>query len=524
MQLSVPTPKTPDGRTYRYSPNEAALPRHFVLGPVVAEVPLTDELRKRMKHEPRSPQTVCPYSGVVAPDDEFTHPEDREAALELVKHAAITDVRDELARVFEGLNRSSSGNSFIKFEAKVDWSHRPTPHFARKDLLRELVCDHCGRDYGVYAIGMFCPDCGAPNLRLHFAREVQLVSDQVDLSAQTDAEQQELGYRLLGNAHEDVLTAFEATLKAVFLFQWPQRKTEPAPRVGNDFQNIERGRKRFAELDFDPFGSLSVEELDTLQLNIQKRHVIGHNLGVIDDKFAPHDADAKVGESLQLVGEDIRVFAAVSQRVVNHLDAWLAGSPSPTIGQTEPLVLKERAVRPDDPDSLAALDTKLSLLARKVGLWIARHCPNGIRDFVDTDKLQAEFADVPQEQISEAVEELNMDGFVEVSRMLGREFPPIRPNLDLYLTFDCIAFGTNPMTDVAQVANLALDGPDAVNIEGMFAATGWTARRFNPAIAAVAARMPDGRVIRSGPPHGIRAMHLMTEDRVALKRYVARLT
>lgn len=524
MQLSIPLPKTPDGRAYRYSPNEAALPRHFVLGPVVAEIPLTDVLRKRMKHEPRSPRTVCPYSGVVSADDEFTHPEDREAALELVKHAAMADMQDELARMFDGLSRPSSGDSFIKFEAKIDRSHRPTPHFARKDLLRELICDHCGRDYGVYAIGLFCPDCGAPNLRLHFARGVQLVSDQVDLAEQMNAEQQELGFRLLGNAHEDVLTAFESTLRTIFLFKWGQRKSEPVPRVGNDFQNIERGRRRFAELDYDPFCSLSAEEFDTLQLNIQKRHVIGHNLGVIDDKFATHDVDAKVGETLQLLGEDIRVFAAISQRVVDHLDAWLASSPSATIERTDVLVLKEKVVRPDDPDNLGVLDAKLSLLARKCGLWIARHCQNGIRNFVDTDKLQAEFADVAKEQIAEAVEELNMDGFVEVSRILGREFGPIRPTLDLYLTFDGIAFGTNPMNDVAKVAKLALDGPDAVNIEGIFAATGWTARRFNPVIAAVAAQVPDGRVIRSGPPHGISAMHLLTQDRVSLKRYVGRLT
>ncbi|MDP9412505.1 MAG: hypothetical protein M3Q08_00040 [Pseudomonadota bacterium] len=35
MQLSIPAPKTPDGRVYRFSPNEVAHPRHFVLGEAV---------------------------------------------------------------------------------------------------------------------------------------------------------------------------------------------------------------------------------------------------------------------------------------------------------------------------------------------------------------------------------------------------------------------------------------------------------------------------------------------------------
>ena len=32
MTLGIPLPKTPDGRVYRYSPNENAHPRLFLLG------------------------------------------------------------------------------------------------------------------------------------------------------------------------------------------------------------------------------------------------------------------------------------------------------------------------------------------------------------------------------------------------------------------------------------------------------------------------------------------------------------
>ena len=63
----------------------------------------------------------------------------------------------------------------------------------------------------------FCPDCGAPNIHLHFAREVVLVREQVELAVSLASDQRELAYRLMGNAHEDVLTAFEATRDSVSL-------------------------------------------------------------------------------------------------------------------------------------------------------------------------------------------------------------------------------------------------------------------------------------------------------------------
>lgn len=74
---------------------------------------------------------------------------------------------------------------------------------------------------------------------------------------------------------------------------------------------------------------LKPKELSVLVLNIQKRHVIGHNLGVVDAKFAQHATDARLGETVKLVGKDIRAFAEISQRVVDRLDDWLADTIRP---------------------------------------------------------------------------------------------------------------------------------------------------------------------------------------------------
>ncbi len=140
----------------------------------------------------------------------FTHPDDIAAAEEIVTHAAEADVAEAFHGMFADLGRKFSGGQFLKIETSPKPHPKPKPRFARRDLLRELVCDDCGRDYGVYAISMFCPDCGAPNIHLHFAREATLVREQVELAGKLNPEQGELAYSLLVNAHADVLTACEA--------------------------------------------------------------------------------------------------------------------------------------------------------------------------------------------------------------------------------------------------------------------------------------------------------------------------
>lgn len=464
MKLSMPLPRTPEGRVYRFSPNEDAHPRHFVIGDVLAEVPLTPELRARMKHEPRTKLTVCPYSGTVADDAAYVHPDDVKAALELVKHDAAQDIGDAFAEMFKDAFRGSSpSNGLIKVTANVKRSApKPKPRFARQDLMRELVCDHCGRDYGVFAIGLFCPDCGAPNVRLHFAREAELVDDQVSLAEEIGSEKEELAYRLLGNAHEDILTAFEATLKAVYLYGMARAGTNAPAKMGNDFQNVDKGLKRFNEFGLNPFEDLTSAEMAALKLNIEKRHIIGHNLSVVDDKFAAHASDAKVGETVHLLGEDIRQFAALGQKVIDKLDAWLGGSPSPTISQSSlVLTVKAPAMNPDDPNDLMSMDLQLSLLARRVAVWVALQDPCGWRNLVDPDKLRDAFKANTEAELEEAIAELQTDGFAEVSHTFGGGLPHFEPSLDLYLTFDGPAFGRDSIADTVTVAELALAGPTA---------------------------------------------------------------
>jgi hypothetical protein len=235
--------------------------------------------------------------------------------------------------------------------------------------------------------------------------------------------------------------------------------------------------------------------------------------------------DAKVGESVHLVGEEIRQFAAISQKVIDRLDTWLGGSPSPTIIQSPLLMtIKGPTVDPDDPKNLMALDLQLSLLARKVAVWVAEQCSDGRRNFVNVDKLREAFKNNSDTELEEAIAELETDGFAEMSRSLGGGLPHFRPSLDLYLTFDGPAFGRDPMADTVKVAELAVVGPDSVSAETVLAQTGWDIRRFNPAFEHVASQIPDGRVSRSfGTRFTVTFFHLLAEDRVRVKRLVARL-
>lgn len=330
LQISIPVPKSPSGKVYQYSPNPDAVPRLFQLGDAPENRHVDPGNLHRIRREPGPGETICPYSGHQAPDEDFAHIDDIEAVKRHVLWLAEADIHDWLGDLAEDFNRSQPRGGLFSMEVSVEPRHRPQPLAIREDLLRSLDCEVCRRAYGVYALALFCPDCGSPNLALHFRRETELIREQIALADQQDAQgRAEIAYRLMGNAHEDVLTAFEATFKAVYRHLVRAHRPDDAPRlctkhvIGNAFQNVERARDRFANLGIEPFTVLSSDDLDYLRLNIQKRHVLGHNLGMADEHYSEITHDQQPGETVRLLGAEIRRFAELCLILVASLEQHL---------------------------------------------------------------------------------------------------------------------------------------------------------------------------------------------------------
>jgi len=192
-----------------------------------------------------------------------------------------------------------------------------------------MECHICSRSYGVYAIALFCPDCGGANLANHFEREVALVVGQIDLAEELESEgAPELAFRLLENAHEDVVTAFETYLKSAFQFTLARRPKiangiRPRELRGNPFQNLERAAALFGHLDVDLMGHVESDTLVQLRTDFEKRHVVGHNLGLVDEKYAEVAADGALGETVVLLASDVEAFAKTCLKVVAYLEAAL---------------------------------------------------------------------------------------------------------------------------------------------------------------------------------------------------------
>lgn len=321
MKLGIPLPKTSGGKVDRDCPSPRCETRRFQIGG--SEEPAsTDPAKLGRMHRPRgTPGMTCPYCGHDDADDAFTTREDRRAAAEDVKWAATEDIAEAFGSMLESAFRGSK-------HVQVKRSYRPPrpqPRTWREDLLRELCCGACGRRYGVYAFALFCPDCGAANVTEHFSRENELVEHQLGSAEScTDPERR---FRTLCNALEDLVTALESALRAVYVHivtarcaaQDAERRTSKGA-IGNRFQNIERGTDAFSEFGIDPYSALAEPDRIRLGLALAKRHVVTHNQGMVDAAFVRHTGTGSVGRPVQISPAEIRDATELIAAVLADLE------------------------------------------------------------------------------------------------------------------------------------------------------------------------------------------------------------
>ena len=194
------------------------------------------------------------------------------------------------------------------------------PKIHREDLLRNIRCPYCSQRYGVYVIAFFCPHCGNKNLIAHFQKEKEIIENQIEKACDIKERDKELYHRLLGNVHEDTLTLFETYLKNIFYFITKKKNIEQKKLKTNTFQNLERIEEYYKEIHINPFISITNNEKEKLKHYIEVRHVIGHNLSMVDKKFTSKFPDYSEGTNVSISENEILRFILICEKIVVFLE------------------------------------------------------------------------------------------------------------------------------------------------------------------------------------------------------------
>jgi hypothetical protein len=250
----------------------------------------------------------CPYCGHKGESHTFFTQEQ----IEYAKSVVLGKVTDALHKDLKSLEfeHKPQGLLGIGFSLKVKESALlPIRHYREKKLETEVICDTCTLRYAIYGVFGWCSDCGVHNSLQILNKNLELARKELALA---DSADKDLANYLIGDALENVVSAFDGFGREIC----SQKSADI------HFQNIAGARRRVQDkFGFDFADILQPDEWDTACRAFQKRHLLAHKMGVIDEDYLQkaNDARAIFGRRIALsqveVETSIRIVESMGRRL-----------------------------------------------------------------------------------------------------------------------------------------------------------------------------------------------------------------
>jgi len=246
----------------------------------------------------------CPYCGHKTDMGEFNTPEQ----IEYAKSVAINQITNAIKKDMEywgkQLERSTS-NSFIKMS--VDYKSHPHPirYYQEKQIETFVTCDVCTLEYAIFGVFAFCPDCGTHNSVQILNKNLELVVKEIAFAS--TIEDAELAKRLIEDALENAVSSFDGFGRATCsAFADKSSNANEAKEIS--FQNVAGAQSRVQLLfGVDITNRIKTEQWDFVARCFQKRHLLAHKMGVIDDEYVKKakDPQAIEGRKITITEEEV---------------------------------------------------------------------------------------------------------------------------------------------------------------------------------------------------------------------------
>ena len=273
-----------------------------------------------------NPPCHCPYCGHQGSPKEFWTKAQikyiKSIALNKISSAVISDLKE---MEFNIKPREAFG---IGMSMRVEGQPHPIRHYRESQLETEVICDVCTLRYAIYGVFAYCPDCGRHNSRQILDKNLELAAKQLDLAASVEGE---LSAHLVADALENVVSAFDGFGREICRVH-ATKATNTTKAQEISFQNLSGAHKNVLALfGIELSAALDVEEWKTTCRCFQKRHLLAHRMGIVDEEYLKKSGDnqARVGRKVSINADEVRGLISRIASLGRHLALPLQGPPNP---------------------------------------------------------------------------------------------------------------------------------------------------------------------------------------------------
>lgn len=314
-QISVPIEADKDGYLDRECPNDDCLFQFKVD---------ENDWKKLFKDE----KVFCPLCRHEAKSNSwFTTEQIEQAKEQAIKHihGRIDKALEQGAKDF---NSKQPRNSFIKMSVKLTGTkpmHYIMPVPSKEEMQLKIQCKVCNANYAVIGSAFFCPCCGHNSAEESFDNSLKKIQDKIKnipiirqaVETVSKDEAENTCRSLIESSLSECVVAFQRFCEVNFTTRAPEKSVK-----FNAFQNIEIGATYWKDILGETYADwLTVDEMTRLNLLFQKRHLLAHTEGIVDQKYLDktNDTSYKAGQRIVIKEKDVLELVGLVKKLVDTL-------------------------------------------------------------------------------------------------------------------------------------------------------------------------------------------------------------
>lgn len=269
----------------------------------------------------------CPYCGGHEHQSQFHTAAQIEYAKSVVVNKVTRRVNsrlDNMARDFNRRNRH--GRGLLKLSMDVKTSSVRIRYPTESELETNVLCSSCTLKYAVYGVYGFCPDCGRHNVQQFLHTNLQIATRMLELRETVETS---LSDTLIANALTSVVAALDGFGREVCR-AFASKSSNPPKAEEIRFQNLERVQTQVKALfGFDIASSIPSSYWETAKRCFQKRHLLEHKSGVVDEEYLAqsNDQSARLGRKIALTASEVEELISIVRRLGEHIFSEMENLP-----------------------------------------------------------------------------------------------------------------------------------------------------------------------------------------------------
>lgn len=269
----------------------------------------------------------CPLCGFIDKSYNWNTLNQEEEIKKIAIGLTLNHFLEKVGQTFSKTANAFKDSRFLKFEynpgRKLSFINNPIGQLPEWE--KDIICNRCGTRYSVRGIAYFCPCCG------HFAVEdifdetlkslvkmlesIEEIRYWFEQKYDSDAAETMSRSSIEGSLG-DVISAFQKYAEATFT---SRSKKQVRP---NDFQIVQKGSALYKdEFGFGYDKWLNSSEIEFMELMFQRRHILEHNSGLVDEMYLKKSKDStyKIGQRVLVKPDEVKQLIDIMIRLSDGL-------------------------------------------------------------------------------------------------------------------------------------------------------------------------------------------------------------